>query len=244
MGKRRMRWLVVGQILWLLMAMAAVVGFRLSLFAWRPTILLVAIATGGVVLTGFFSLVVLYFALRHGRRDVVASCLLSTVLSLPVMIGMLWFGLQAAKVPPLHDITTDPDNPPVFQTAGSLRAPTDNSLAFPGGSVAAQQRMAYPDLVPLHLPMAPSEAFARSLAVVHHLNWQIVGQDSVQGRIEAVDQTMLFGFRDDIVIRILPTPGGCRIDLRSASRAGVSDLGVNAKRIRSFVALFSSPQLN
>lgn len=244
MGARRRRWLVYGQVLWLLLAIIAVVGFRMSLLAWRPAILLIAVAAGGVALTGFSSLVVLFFALRRGRREVFASCLLSTALSLPVIIGMLWFGVQAAKVPPLHDITTDPENPPVFQAAGSLRAPTDNSLVYQGAMVAAQQRQAYPDLAPLQLPMAPAEAFARTLATAHQLNWQIVGQDPVQGRIEAVDQTMLFGFRDDIVIRILPTPGGSRIDVRSASRVGVSDLGVNAKRIRSFVAAFSSPKPN
>jgi uncharacterized protein (DUF1499 family) len=44
------------------------------------------------------------------------------------------------------------------------------------------------------------------------------------------------GFTDDIVVRIAPTNSGSRIDLRSSSRYGRGDFGVNAERIRDYLA--------
>jgi uncharacterized protein (DUF1499 family) len=88
--------------------------------------------------------------------------------------------------------------------------------------------------------MPPVQAFEHCLATAQALGWQVVAQDRQQGRIEAIDRTLIFGFVDDIAIRITPQGDGSRIDLRSASRAGVSDLGVNAKRIRTFTTLFNN----
>jgi uncharacterized protein (DUF1499 family) len=53
-------------------------------------------------------------------------------------------------------------------------------------------------------------------------------------RIEATDTTRFFGFKDDIVVRVTPLQAASRVDVRSASRVGTSDLGMNAKRIRAF----------
>ena len=43
-------------------------------------------------------------------------------------------------------------------------------------------------------------------------------------------------FSDDIVVRIRADGTGSRVDIRSKSRVGESDLGVNARRIREFIA--------
>lgn len=149
--------------------------------------------------------------------------------------------MQGAKFPPIHDISTDLENPPAFTAAASLRAPGDNSLAYGGATIAQQQRQAYANLLPLESTMPPVQAFKHCLATAQALGWQVVAQDRQQGRIEAIDRTLIFGFVDDIAIRITPQGDGSRIDLRSASRAGVSDLGVNAKRIRTFTTLFNNP---
>jgi uncharacterized protein (DUF1499 family) len=83
--------------------------------------------------------------------------------------------------------------------------------------------------------MPPREAFARALSAAEAMGWEVVGRDAEAGRIEAVDTTRWFGFKDDIAVRITPAGGGSRIDVRSKSRVGRNDLGTNARRIRAYL---------
>ena len=94
---------------------------------------------------------------------------------------------------------------------------------------------AIPDFKPLDLPLPPADAFARALDAAKGMGWEIAATDAAAGRIEATATTPWFGFRDDVVIRVTPAPPGSRIDVRSVSRVGRSDLGTNAKRIRTFL---------
>src|SRR5271157_3811225 len=73
------------------------------------------------------------------------------------------------------------------------------------------------------------------LAAARRLGWQIIDADKNAGRIEAVATSFWFGFKDDIVIRLRHQNSGCRVDIRSESHVGVSDLGKNAERIRRFL---------
>ena len=140
-------------------------------------------------------------------------------------------------VPPIHDVTTDPDNPPAFLAVVQLReAAGGNPVAYDGAKIAEQQRLAYPDLVPLTLALPPATAFNRALDTAQRTGWTIVAADDAAGRIEASDRSRWFGFTDDIVIRIRQSGAGSRIDLRSSSRLGRSDFGVNAARIGSYLA--------
>ena len=219
----------------------AILAFRLHWFTWRPALLGMAGALAAVILIGFFSLIVLFAKLRTGRQQgATRHCLAAALLALPVLIGILFLGMRGAKVPPIHDITTDPANPPVFITATNLRAAGDNSVHYAGERLAQQQRQAYEDIRPLSTPLPPARAYDRALVTARQLGWTIVNKSQEQGVIEALEQSLLFGFIDDIAIRITPVDDGSRIDLRSASRVGVSDLGVNAKRIRNFIHLFNN----
>ena len=101
--------------------------------------------------------------------------------------------------------------------------------------MAAQQREAYPDLAPVDYPIAPEAAFETALAVAQDMGWDVVAADQAAGRIEASDRTFWFGFVDDVVIRVRPTDAGSRVDVRSVSRVGVSDVGKTA-RIRAYRA--------
>jgi uncharacterized protein (DUF1499 family) len=143
---------------------------------------------------------------------------------------------QAKRVPPIHDITTDTDRPPEFVAVLPRRADAPNGVEYEGAEVARQQREAYPDIRPLRLALAPGEAFARALAAARASGWEIVGADSAAGRIEATATTAWFGFKDDVVVRITPEEGGSRVDVRSVSRVGKSDVGANAERIRKYLA--------
>jgi uncharacterized protein (DUF1499 family) len=68
--------------------------------------------------------------------------------------------------------------------------------------------------------------------VLKGLSLEVVNADREAMRVEAVATTFWFGFRDDVVVRIRPgAAGGSRVDVRSVSRVGQSDLGANAARI-------------
>ena len=139
------------------------------------------------------------------------------------------------RLPRIHDITTDMETPPEFLAARAIRTEDQNSLDYAGEAIAAQQRQAYPDIQPILLAVSPDEAFAIAQRAVEQFGWTLLEANRAEGRIEAVAASFWFGFKDDVVIRITDSSeGGARIDIRSASRIGRSDIGANAKRIRRF----------
>jgi uncharacterized protein (DUF1499 family) len=142
---------------------------------------------------------------------------------------------KAKQVPPIHDITTDTANPPQFVAVLPLRAKAANPATYGGPEIAAQQLKAYPQIVPLNLPVSPGAAFERALATVRDSGWEVVDAVPAEGRIEATATTLVYGFKDDVVIRIAPAAQGSRVDVRSVSRVGRSDLGANATRIDTFL---------
>lgn len=155
-----------------------------------------------------------------------------------VIAGIPWSWLQTARrVPAIHDITTDTANPPRFVSILPLRKDAPNSAEYGGKEITAQQIAAYPDVKPLHMNISPAASFEQALDTARKMGWEIVDFNRNEGRIEAVDTTFWFGFHDDIVVRITPEDAGSRADLRSVSRVGKSDIGTNAKRIRTFLKL-------
>ncbi len=164
-----------------------------------------------------------------------------------ILVGLLVAGIpmswayRAGKVPRIHDITTDMKNPPQFKAIMPLRYGAENPPTYGGRETAAQQVRAYPDIRPLVLPMTRQTAFDRAVVTANNMGWQIVDADRREGRIEAIATTFWFGFKDDIVVRLASVAGGSRIDVRSASRVGLSDLGTNADRIRTFLREMSEP---
>lgn len=140
------------------------------------------------------------------------------------------------RVPMIHDITTDTENPPVFVAILPLRAGASNTAEYGGPEIDAQQRAGYPDLGPLTLPVPPAQAFTRALTVAREMGWEIVASDAKEGRIEVTATTFWFGFKDDMVIRVTPSGNGSRIDVRSVSRVGRGDVGANAKRITDYLS--------
>ncbi len=157
---------------------------------------------------------------------------------LVVVISVVGSGF---KVPRIHDISTDPSNPLVFKHAQSLRKPGENSIAPPSEKTLKLQAKFYTDIQPLSVDLAPEKAYERSLSVVNELGWELTHSDKNERQIEALERTALFGFVDDIVIKVSPKSGDATssvINLRSVSRVGKSDLGANAKRIKRFFEAF------
>jgi uncharacterized protein (DUF1499 family) len=181
------------------------------------------------------SIVAIVLAYRRQQRMPVVVAGAGLVLALVAVVVPMRWALIARRVPPIHDITTDLANPPTFQAVVPLRADADNTLEY-SAEVGQQQQRGYPDIAPVTLFMPPEAAFERALITAQNAGWTIVNADRAAGRIEATDTTFWFGFKDDIVVRLTPGPSGTRIDVRSVSRIGRSDVGTNAQRVRQYLA--------
>lgn len=171
--------------------------------------------------------------LREGSARRLAA---SLVVGLAVAYAPWQFDRSARSAPPIHDISTDTVSPPQFVAVVPLRAGAPNPPEYDGPQVAELQRKGYPDIGPLKLNVPVQVAFNRARDAAQGMGWEIVGSDAATGRIEATATTLWFGFKDDIVIRVTPEGPGSRIDVRSKSRVGQSDVGANAKRIRDYLA--------
>lgn len=169
------------------------------------------------------------------RRGFVAAFLAIVIGAAAAYTPVTWF-LRTQRLPELNDISTDISNPPAMVVTTQLRRGATTPAAYPGANAGVLQRAAYPDIVPLILAVPPAEAFKRVDEAATAMAWEVVARNPAEGRLEAIATSEWFGFRDDIVVRIRPDRTGSRIDIRSKSRVGESDLGVNARRIREFIA--------
>jgi uncharacterized protein (DUF1499 family) len=167
-----------------------------------------------------------------GRRGLAAAALL---LGLAAVVPPWQLQRSARGKPPIHDISTDTEAPPPFEAVVPLRRDASNPVAYGGAEVAAQQRRAYPDIVPALVALPQARAFERALGAAREQGWEIVAAVPAEGRIEATATSRWFGFKDDVVIRVLPQAAGSRIDVRSVSREGRGDVGANAQRIRDYL---------
>jgi uncharacterized protein (DUF1499 family) len=219
----------LGLVLLLVAGPAYRVGLSLeSAFAilrWAAYVGAIGIAAG---------LAAIVVARRRNQRGPLLLAVAATVVGAIAFVVPYSWQRQARSVPPIHDITTDLDNPPAFEAVVPLRADAPNSLERPP-MLATQQREGYPDIAPLTLPLPPERVFNRALDVAERMGWQIATADQASGRIEATDTTTWFGFKDDIVVRVTSWGSGTRVDVRSVSRVGRSDVGTNARRIREFL---------
>jgi uncharacterized protein (DUF1499 family) len=227
---------------------------RLTLIAALLAALLLLLAGPGTRVgvweygTGFFLMRIAFFTgLAAAALALVMLVIPKTrasggpLLAIALVLGLVtawvpWSGVQKARsLPFIHDITTDTVNPPAFVAILPLRADAPNPPEYQGEEVATQQREGYPDIDTVMLDMSPSRTFERALEVAADMGWEVVAAEAAEGRIEATDTTFWFGFKDDVVIRIEEAAGGSRLDMRSKSRVGRSDVGANAARIRAFV---------
>ncbi len=174
------------------------------------------------------------FALRDASKGKTLAAALGIALGF-TLAGFLHAQVQILRrVPRIHDITTDTQNPPAFLSLLPLRKGAENPPGYEGARIAALQKKGYPDIRPLTFRASGEEIFRRALAAADAMGWQVVSSRPGEGIIEAYDATFWFGFRDDVVIRVTRSGETTRLDVRSKSRVGVSDVGANARRIRGF----------
>jgi uncharacterized protein (DUF1499 family) len=181
---------------------------------------------------------------RHGSVGLGAS-LTAILIGVALLAYPSYLGVRAAHLPEIADITTDPIDPPRYETIGRLRSRDANPIAYAGLYAAQQQKAAYPDINPLETDATPQAAYDAAMAVIAKRRWQVIntrapqaqqpGRTARDGYIEAVARTLIMGFRDDVAVRIRADGDGARVDVRSSSRYGRHDFGANAARVRALL---------
>ncbi len=225
-------------------------GHRFGLLPFRPAIMVALVGTLLAALGAVVAIVGLIGG--AGSRAAVprAVTAVGIVLAIAATSYLLWWIAQMRGAPMIHEVSTDLEDPPAFVTLKAQRDsvpgtnPSDYVAQVQGRGasidVPAQQRMHYPDIQPVSLDVSPEEAYARARRAVSELGWRLVDESQADGRIEATDTTLFFGFKDDVVIRVRTVDGASRVDVRSKSRVGLGDAGTNAARVRRFLQLMET----
>lgn len=242
--KTSTRALMVAAVVLLVILVTGPLGYKFGLVPLQPSILSLPIAAIGGLLVFVVGMIYLIIAIRAGLgRD-------RNLIVVAMVLGLLPFAIvgpqmgAAGAVPPIHDITTDVDNPPAFVALADIRKAAPNGIEYGSENMSAEELAektleGYPDLAPLMTPLDPQAALSRAQATLTSMGLDIVSVDADAGMIEATATTFWFGFKDDMIVRVVGNAeGGSRVDLRSMSRVGQSDIGANAARIMKFVESF------
>lgn len=214
---------------------------------------LMVVAAGPVYKFGIMDLSMSFALLKYGLYVAIAAVVLlviqvifkrQTITALSVIICVVCVVValgvpmamrnKASTVPPIHDITTDVNNPPQFIAIAPLRKDAPNPVTYLGEEISKQQKTAYPDLGSMTISADISSVYKAAESVIIDLGWQRI-EGALPNTLEATDSTFWFGFKDDVVIRLTEQAEGTIVDVRSKSRVGQSDLGVNAERIVTFL---------
>jgi uncharacterized protein (DUF1499 family) len=230
---------------------------RLALFSLAATFIAIVIVRSGALdivpalstLAGALVLAIVAMLLACAAAVVIwmegiggiRESLTAFFVGLALIAYPAYLGLKAYRLPAIYDVTTDPIDPPRFEAIARLRPRDANPVTYAGLHVAEMQRKAYSDIEPDLTTATPQEAYDAVLKVITKRRWHVVDArpplsgPSRDGLIEAIARTPILSFRDDVVVRVRPIQDGARIDVRSASRYGRHDLGVNAARVRTLI---------
>jgi uncharacterized protein (DUF1499 family) len=241
-----MSWLQTGALLSLILATLALLLLALAPVGWRAgwwhfrfafTWLMTAsgVTAAAAVILSLAVLLLGWPGLSAGGSAMAAT---SLVLGAVLVYVPWYYDRLRKKVPRIHDITTDVENPPEFTAVLPARSAENAATAiYAGPELARLQKSYYPDVAPLDIALSAAKAFDLALSVASSMpGWHSVSGDPASGRIEASQTSRWFRFTDDVVIRVTAHGSGSRVDMRSLSRQGRSDFGVNAARIRRYMA--------
>jgi Protein of unknown function (DUF1499) len=220
--------------------LVSVIIVRFGILELKP-----ALATffGALAFAGLSMLVGLAGAIaiwRDGSRGI-SRILLAFLINAALLAYPAYLAVQYRRLPPIHDITTDPIDPPRFDALARLRTGDGtNPAVYAGLYSAEQQRIAYPDIETVELELPVQRAYEITLQLVNKRKWLVIDERPPQlprriGRIEAVARTPIMGFREDVSIRVTPDREDSRVDIRSASRYFESDFGSNAARVLKLI---------
>jgi hypothetical protein len=233
-----------------LAATAAVAGVRLGILTDKGgrSLMIPATALGLAALA--LALLWLRSALARNQGQGKRLGLIALVGSLVFLyppLSYVYYGFMAL---PIHDATTDPEDPPQFVALAKLKPA--NERIFDGTSKISYKGEMVPIAYALHdkyyltlakphvgLLISPQKAYWRAYEAVQKLGWTIVDASEKDLRIEATDKSLWFGRISDIVVRVRPAGSiGVRVDVRSESRDGAIDHGRNVARLKAFFTQF------
>ena len=220
-------------------------GLGVMTFDWGPPLLFTTVGLGGAAL-----LLAIIYRLVFGPANAPgAGGYVAAIAALAVGGAGLWYAdsvrTTAQTLPPIHDISTDTANPPQFSAAMVERREDDgasNSVDYAAKIDPRSERPlpevqaeAYPDIQPIETSAEPLLAYRAALGAAREMGWRVTTASEDALMFEGTATTFWYGFKDDVVVRVTPLEeGGSRIDARSVSRVGVSDLGANAARLQAF----------
>ncbi len=211
----------------------AVIAARLELWHFSNSFLLFIVAA----LASFVILAIGLLKLSKGDKSDTPAILVTIIATLLPLSTLGSFVYKAQKYPFIHDISTDLVHAPQLLAAAKIRLESDHSVEYLAGEVAALQQKGY-NLTPLIVTQQPAQVFNAAKALMMDRGWELLASENLQYpfTLEASHTSLLFGFTDDIVLRIQATKEGSHVDMRSMSRVGKSDMGANAKRIQTFLS--------
>ena len=218
-------------------------GLGVIALEWAPKVALIAVAAGllGVII-----------ALFAGFGRFWARALMVLILCGATFGAYIWARQEQVTNPPINDVSTDWTMPLTFsQKMMRERGPEAimveadpmrplDSAAYAGRRIADINAETCANARPLILASAPGQAYARAKAAVEQAGLSLVTDDPASGRIEATGRSTAFGFKNDVVVRVLPTPQGSRIDVRAISRVPVADFGANCARVTELIGAMRS----
>jgi uncharacterized protein (DUF1499 family) len=220
--------------------LVSIIIVRFGFLEMKPALATFFGALGLAALSILISLAAFAAIWQNGSRGM-SRILLALVIDVMVLAYPAYLGLQYRKLPPIHDITTDPIDPPRFDALARLRAGDGaNTAVYAGLYSAEQQRQAYPDIEPVDLEVPVQRAYELTLQLINRRKWLVIDERPPApprriGHIEAVARTPIMGFREDVSIRVVPDGDDSRVDIRSSSRYFESDLGSNAARVTKLI---------
>ncbi|QUS38474.1 DUF1499 domain-containing protein [Tardiphaga alba] len=224
-------------------AVAAVVSIIIVRFGFLEVKPALMTFVGALGLAGLSILVALagFAAIWHNGSRGMSAILVALLLDAVILAYPGYLAWQYNKLPKIHDISTDPIDPPRFEALARLRSGDGtNSAVYAGLYSAEQQRIAYPDIEPIELEVPVQRAYEVTLALVNKRKWLVIDERAPlpprrMGRIEAVARTPIMGFREDVSIRFVADGEGSRVDIRSSSRYFEGDFGSNASRVAKLI---------
>ncbi len=227
--------IMVGAVVGLACLIVGALGSKMGIWGFQAGFMFLAVGVVLATVCFFLGVIAFVVSIVKNMRAERGAVLIGVAVSVVILALMGGQYMTAQSVPPIHNISTDTENPPQFDKIVALRGEAANSLEYTA-DVAQKQREAYPQLKSHISTFSQSEMVSKAAAVVEQLGMELVSTDAGAGIVEATDTTFWFGFKDDVVIRVQAEGAGSVVDVRSVSRVGQSDLGKNAERIGEILA--------
>jgi len=229
--------ILVGAVVAAMLLPVGALGAKFGIWGFQTGFLALAGSTVLAVLGVVTGLVALFVSKKRGFTDDMPSLFIGLGVSglIIALMGMQFYA--ASSVPPIHNISTDIEDPPQFVEVVALRGESSNPLEYNADQLAPLQQEAYPWVKPLILSVPRDAALNEAEQALTELGLDVVAVDRDAGIVEATATTFWFGFKDDVVVRVRDNGPGSVVDVRSVSRVGQSDLGANARRIGQILEL-------